>query len=309
MIIVFGSVNLDLVARVARLPKPGETLAGEAFSMLPGGKGANQALAARRAGADVTLHAAVGRDAFADPALAHLAEAGVVLDGVRRVDAPTGVALIHIDARGENAITVVRGANAAADPALVPDASLHPGSVLLMQLEVPTEAVYALAARARARGARVMLNAAPAQPLPGALLDTLDVLIVNEHEAATLSQPLGAPAAPDDFAIGIWRRFACATIVTLGGEGAFAVVDGRLYAAPAPQVQVVDSTGAGDAFCGALAAAQDRGASWPRSLAEGVAAGALACQRSGAQPALPGGDAIAVLATQVEASIVASVIA
>lgn len=308
MIIVFGSVNLDLVARVARLPKPGETLAGEAFSMLPGGKGANQALAARRAGAEVTLHAAVGRDAFADPALAQLLAAGVALDGVRRVDAPTGVALIHVDARGENAITVVRGANAAADPALVPDALLHPGTVLLMQLEVPTEAVYALAARARARGARVMLNAAPAQSLPGALLDTLDVLIVNEHEAATLSQSLGVASTPDDFATDVFRRYGCATIVTLGGEGAFAAVDGRLYAAPAPQVQVVDSTGAGDAFCGALAAAQDRGASWPRALAEGIAAGALACQRSGAQPALPDAAEIAALATRVEASIITSVI-
>lgn len=308
MIVVFGSVNIDLVARVARMPRPGETLAGETFAMLPGGKGANQALAARRAGAEVSLHAAVGSDAFAEPALAMLRSAGVDLCGVTRVDASTGVALIHVDARGENAITVISGANAAADPAQVPDRLLHAGSTLLLQLEVPIDAVGELAARACRQGARVMLNAAPAQPLPAALLDLLDVLVVNEHEAAALAQPLGMSPRPGEFAGEISGRHGCAAIVTLGGEGALAAVDGRIYAVPAARVQMVDSTGAGDAFCGALAAALDRGATWPRALAEGIAGGSLACLSPGAQPALPWAPAIAALAGEVERRVAISAV-
>ncbi|MBK6603781.1 MAG: ribokinase [Betaproteobacteria bacterium] len=304
MIIVFGSVNLDLVARVARLPQPGETLAGEAFAMLPGGKGANQALAAARAGGEVRLVAAVGDDAFAAPALARLAAGGVDLAGVRRVGAPTGVALIHVDGRGENAITVVAGANALADPAWLPDESLEAGTTLLLQLEVPLAAVVAAAARARTRGARVMLNAAPMQLLPQALVATLDVLLVNETEAAAMAGMLGAPATPDEFATAVHRKFGVATVVTLGGEGAFAAADGHLYAVPAPPVRVVDTTGAGDAFCGALAAALDRSATWPRALAEAIAAGSLACTASGAQPALPDAQAIAALAATVGGRVV-----
>src|SRR5690349_5724410 len=129
MIVVFGSINLDLVARVARLPRPGETLAGDGFATHPGGKGANQALAARRAGADVTLAGSVGNDTFASQALRGLAEAGVDLAHVHRTDAPTGVALIHVDAQGQNSITVVAGANAHADPARVPDSLLAPGTM------------------------------------------------------------------------------------------------------------------------------------------------------------------------------------
>lgn len=304
MIVVFGSVNLDLVARVERLPRPGETLAGNAFAMLPGGKGANQALAARRAGADVRLVATVGEDAFAAPALAQLEADGVDLGALRRVATPTGVALINVDAQGENAITVIAGANGCAQAQAIADELLHGGTTLLLQLEVPLDEVIAAAARARAHGARTMLNAAPIQALPDALLATLDVLVVNEHEAAALAATLGMPAAPGDFADAFHRRSGCATVVTLGGEGALAVADGRQLAVPAPTVKVVDTTGAGDAFCGALAGALDRGAAWPRALAEGVAGGALACTAPGAQPALPRATAIAALADDVERSVV-----
>jgi ribokinase len=300
VIIVFGSINLDLVARVPRMPRPGETLSGTAFAMFPGGKGANQALAARRAGARVAMHGAVGRDAFADAALASLAAAGVVLDGVVRVDAPTGVALIHVDARGENAITVVPGANGHANAASVPATALSSAATLLMQLEVPLAEVSALAMAAKA--ARVMLNAAPAQPLPAALLDLLDVLIVNEHEAAAIGSALGLPAAVEAFAVALWQRHGCATVVTLGAAGALAVTGDGIYRVPTPPTEVIDTTGAGDAFCGALAAALDRGSGWSRALAEAIAAGSLTCRSAGAQPALPLQPEIAGLADAIERS-------
>lgn len=300
MIIVFGSINLDLVARVPRMPQPGETLSGSTFAMFPGGKGANQALAARRAGARVAMYGAVGRDAFAEPALASLTAAGVVQDGVARVDAPTGVALIHVDAKGENAITVVAGANGHAAAAGVPTAELCATATLLMQLEVPLAEVRALAATATA--ARVVLNAAPAQPLPAALLDLLDVLIVNEHEAAAIGTALALPATAAGFAVALQQRHGCATVVTLGAAGALAATGDGFYRVAAPPTEVVDTTGAGDAFCGALAAALDRGSAWPRALAEAIAAGSLACRRAGAQPALPVQDAIAALADGIERS-------
>ena len=306
MVVVFGSINVDLVACVPRLPAPGETVAGSTLATLPGGKGANQALAARHAGAAVTLVGAVGRDGFATVALANLAAAGVDLTHVATADTPTGVALINVDDRGENAITVVPGANARVRADDVGDALLAPGGTLLMQLEVPLDEVVALAHRAHARGTTVVLNAAPALALPAALLGDLDVLVVNEHEAAALAVALALPSTPDKFAAALHQRNGCATVVTLGAEGAIAIADGRLLAVPAPTVKVIDSTGAGDAFCGALAAALDRGAAWPRALAEGVAGGALACTGSGAQPALPRAPAITALAAEVERRVVVS---
>ena len=304
MILVFGSINLDLVARVARLPRPGETLAGESFAALPGGKGANQALAARRAGAEVTLVGAVGDDAFAASALERLEAAAVDLSRVRRVDAPTGVALIHVGEHGENCITVIAGANAQVEPSTVADDLLGPGTTVILQLEVPLPAVLDLALRAHARGARVILNAAPPRPLPPALMSSLDVLIVNEIEAAAIAITVDVRAMPEAFAAGVYRRFGCATVVTLGAQGALAVADGVMLRAAAPSVHVVDTTGAGDAFTGALAAALDRGFAWAGALAAGVAAGSLACTAAGAQTALPSGSAIARLAATVESTLI-----
>lgn len=303
MIFVFGSINIDLVARIERLPRPGETIAGIAFAMLPGGKGANQALAARRAGADVAIAGAVGTDPFAAAALSGLVAVGVDVAQVRRDAAPTGVALIHVEASGQNAITVIPGANASVQAAGVPDAALHSGTVLVLQLEVPFDAVCAIASRARECGARVVLNAAPAQALPASLLANVDVLVVNAIEAATLAAGLGLPDAPEGFASALHRRRGCAVIVTLGPGGVIAAVDGSLWTAPAPRVDVVDTTGAGDAFVGALAAALDRRAAWARAIVEGVAAGSLACTVAGAQPALPMAAAIAPLADAAESAL------
>jgi ribokinase len=283
MVVVFGSINLDLVARVARIPAPGETVAGRTLATLPGGKGANQALAARGAGAGVAMHGAVGADAFADAALANLHAAGVDLAGVATVAAPTGVALINVADDGENAITVVPGANALARAESVPDGSLARGVTLLMQLEVPVAEVAALAARAHARGASVVLNAAPAVALPEALLPALDVLIVNETEAAAYAAAWRLPAAPAAFIAAATERFGVRVVITLGARGAMTTGAGAIATMPPPRVAVVDTTGAGDAFAGALAAALDRGFDAAGAVAAGVAAGALACTHAGAQ--------------------------
>jgi ribokinase len=305
MIVVFGSINVDLTARVERFPQPGETIAGLSFAVVAGGKGANQALAARRAGARVAMVGAVGSDAFVATALSGLTEGGVDLGGVRQTDGPTGIAVIVVDARGQNSIVVVPGANGSVAPVDLDDRALRRGTTLVLQLEIPLDAVADVAKRARARGARVVLNAAPATALPATLLSAVDVLIVNEHEAEALAAACSVPSASEPFATAMRQRFGCNVVVTLGARGALAAVEhGQLLFAAAPPVDVVDTTGAGDALVGALAAALDRGASWRRALAEGVAAGSLACGASGAQAALPRAETIARLAAEVEATIV-----
>jgi ribokinase len=295
MIVVFGSINLDLTAHVAHLPRAGETQLGFDFSASAGGKGANQALAARRAGSAVALHGAVGRDTFAEPALALLRQDGVDIDGVKTLDAPTGVALIHVDGDGQNTITVVTGANGLVDAASVPASALGPANIVVMQLETPCAEVTALARRTRAGGGRVVLNAAPAERLAPELLSQVDVLVVNESEAATL----GRSSSPAEFATAFAARFGTAVVVTLGANGLIAVSRDAQLRLPAPKVTVVDTVGAGDALVGALAAALDRGTPWPRALREGLAAGSLACTRAGAQTALPWRDEIAALADTI----------
>jgi ribokinase len=219
---------------------------------------------------------------------------------VRTVGAPTGIALIHVDAEGRNAITVVAGANALADPDSVDDAALGEHCTLVLQFEVPLAAVTALAQRAKVRGTRVLLNAAPALPPSAAIAAALDVLVVNEHEAQVLAGAAGLPESPIAFAAAWHRRHGTAVVVTLGGAGAVASAQGRLHAAAAPEVHVVDTTGAGDAFVGALAAGLDRGRDWPAALAGAVAAGSLACTAFGAQGALPDDARIDALAAQLE---------
>jgi len=295
MIVVFGSINVDLVATVERLPSAGETLRGRSFSMSPGGKGANQALAARRAGASVALYGAVGRDPFANSALALLREDGVDLANVQSVAAATGVALIHVDAKGENAITVVAGANGRATAAQVPDDALGASTTVVMQLETPLAEVEALTRRAHASGARVVLNAAPAAPLSMDLLRHVHVLIVNESEARTIAGALGIATGANAFVAEYRRRLGTDVVVSLGSQGLVASSPTAPIALAAPIVNVVDTVGAGDALVGALAAALARNASWIRALKEGLAAGSLACTRAGAQPSLPDQVAITTL--------------
>jgi ribokinase len=293
MIIVFGSINLDLVTRVDRFPRVGETVVGLSFATYPGGKGANQALAAARAGAAVRLFGAVGDDTFADLALASLAAEDVDLWGVSRVAAATGSAAIMVDAAGENCIAVVAGANSHADPSAVPDAALTGGNWLVLQQEVPASANASLLERAGRLGTRVLLNAAPAREFDPQVLGLLDVLVVNEGEAALLGRRLRWPTEPDRFATAaIELQNALSVVVTLGAQGALAADQRGLWRAAPPAVEVVDTTGAGDAFVGAFAAAIERGGKIGAALRFGVAAGSLACMKSGAQTSLPSREAV-----------------
>ena len=299
MIVVFGSINVDLTATVERLPSAGETLHARSFSMSPGGKGANQSLAARRAGASVAMHGAVGRDPFGEPALALLRTGDVDLANVRPVVAPTGIALIHVDANGENAITVIAAANAQATAGQVSDDALGASTIVVMQLETPLAEVEALARRAHASGARVILNGAPAAPLSADLLRHVHVLIVNESEAQTIASALCMATEANAFVAEYRGRFGADAIVSLGSQGLVASSAAAPIAFAAPTVDVVDTVGAGDALVGALAAALDRNAPWIRALKEGLAAGSLACTRAGAQPSLPYQREIAALADTI----------
>lgn len=288
MIFVFGSINLDLVTRVARLPKAGETVIGESYSLHPGGKGANQALAARLAGARVALAGAVGRDGFADLALERLARAGVDLSAIAREEAPTGIAMIGVDPAGENQILVASGANLRARAAALGNVALSDADTLLMQLELPLREVVEAAALAKGREARVIINAAPFASLSAALLKYIDILVLNEGEASSLAADQAVTAQSErEKVLALNRRLGCAVVVTRGGEGVLASRDGALVSVPGRSVKVVDTTGAGDTFCGVLAAGLDAGRALERALEEANAAAGLACTREGAQPSFP----------------------
>ena len=288
MIAVFGSLNVDLVTPVERLPGAGETVMGPGYALHPGGKGGNQALAARRAGAEVVLVGAVGRDAFAEIALSLLAADGVDLTLVERVDAPTGAAFIAVDAAGANQIVVAAGANAQARADGLQDLSLGQRNILLLQREVPETECIAAARQAKQAGGRVILNLAPAGSPAPELLDCLDMLIVNEHEALVLARAWDwAEHEPDAFAQRVDAERGIACVVTLGGEGVVGWHGGVRRRLEAPKVEVVDTVAAGDSFVGAFAAALDAGYGFSGALQRGLAAGSLACTVPGAQPSVP----------------------
>lgn len=267
---VVGSTNLDLVARVERLPRPGETLTDAEFARHPGGKGANQAVAAARLGAHVRFVGAVGSDSFAEEALTGLVDAGCELV-VRTVDGPTGVALIYVDAEGENVIVVVPGANAALEPG---DVDVADGDAVLCQLEIPLETTVAAARAARF----FCLNAAPARPVPEELVRRADLVVVNRYEREAL------PATPR------------LTALTLGAEGAVLLENGAEVArAAAPRVDAVDGTGAGDAFTACLVVSMLEGRPRETALARACKAGALAASRAGAQSSLPTAEEVEAL--------------
>jgi len=284
MIVVFGSINVDLIVTVDRLPVAGQTLlAREELRTLPGGKGANQAVAAARDGARVVMAGAVGRDALAEAALASLRACGADLSRVRAIDAPTGCALICADVEGRNHIVVARGANAIADPSQVEDALLGPESTVLQQMETTPKATAALLRRARGRGARTILNLAPAVALPLEALRAVDLLVVNENEGTWLGRQLGCG---DDLAA-LHGALQTTVIRTLGAEGVEWLGESTRGRAPAPRVAVRDTTGAGDCFVGVLAASLDRGASLEAACRRAAAAASLSCTRAGAQASMP----------------------
>jgi ribokinase len=285
VIVVFGSANVDLIFPVERLPTAGETVLTQGYRVLPGGKGANQAIAAARAGATVAMAGAVGDDGFGRVALAAFRENGVDVSCVAVAPMPTGCAAIAVDRSGENQIVVGRGANALAQADRVPDAMLGKGTTLMLQHEVPIEASIAMAVRAKRLGSRVIMNLAPAGAAPVELMANIDLLVVNEHEAATL---LRSPASGEQMATTLARRHRMTVIVTLGRAGAVAVrPDDSGLRIAAPAIEPTDTTGAGDAFVGVLAASLDRGKSLDEALRRASVAGALACLKEGAQSALP----------------------
>jgi ribokinase len=290
VILVFGSLNIDVLIPVPHLPAPGETVLGGDYALAPGGKGASQALAARRAGAAVAMAGAVGEDGFAAAALELLRRDGVDLALVRRIGRPTGCATVMIGADGENLIAVASGANAVVRAADVPDAVLGPDTVLVCQMEVPAEETAALIRRARSRGARTVLNLAPALPIPPDLLAEIDLLVANEGEAASLGGDRDAVA----------RQLRQALVVTEGAAGATVfLADGGRMTVPALAIDPVDTTGAGDAFVGVLAAALDQGLALGPALHRASAAAGLACLSRGAQPAMPNREAIDAAATRL----------
>jgi ribokinase len=307
-IIVVGSLNMDLVVPVPRFPVAGETLLGGDYARHPGGKGANQAVAAARAGGDVAMIGRVGADAFGEALVDGLAADGVATEAVAALaDAPTGVAFISIDPSAQNTIIVAPGANARLAPDDLDPARFAGARVVLLQLEVPLETTLRAAELGRAEGARVVLNLAPAQPLTVAQLAHVDLLLVNETEAASLTG-----IAADEVAHAPERAAAALTdlvpaaVLTLGAAGAAwaeagarvgagadaaraagASADAATGLVPGFPVEAVDTTAAGDAFAGALAVRLAHGASLSEAVRHANAAGALAATRSGAQPSLP----------------------
>ena len=286
MIIVFGSTNLDQVGTVSRLPRPGETVAGGTFSMAAGGKGANQALAARRAGAQVRHISAVGADAFADLALELLKADGVDLSALKVVDGPTGIAMIFVDAAGENCIAVLPGANGMVTAADA-EAALAgvSGGVMLLQQEIPQAATERALELGAAQGITTILNIAPFLDTTRAIAPKASILIANETEFELLT---GRGIAELDAAMLEWSaEHGQTVIVTLGGDGAKAATGGKLIAVPALKVTPIDTVGAGDTFCGYLAAGLDAGLELEAAMRRAAVAASLACLKAGAQPAIP----------------------
>lgn len=284
VIAVMGSANMDLVAYVAVAPRRGETVTGRAFHTVPGGKGANQALAAARSGAHVSMIGAVGADAFGDRLRAALDDAGVATDGLRTARGASGTAHIVVDDDGGNAIVVVPGANASVD-ALAPgdEQRIAAAGTLLLQLEIPLAGVLAGARAAREHGVRTVLTPAPARPLPAELLAVTDLLVPNEHEAAVLT----GKDDPYDAAAALLAQVP-EVVVTLGARGALHAVRGaEPRHVPAPRVRAEDSTAAGDTFVGALAVALGEGRPTGAALAWASAAAALSVQRPGASASMP----------------------
>ncbi len=290
-VVVFGSLNMDLTTYVPRLPGPGETLLGHAFLTAPGGKGANQAVAAARLGAATHLFGRIGNDAFGREVLSAIQRYGVDVAGVLADDRhTTGLAVISVDDRAENTIVVVSGANMALDPT---DAArclsaLDSARVLLLQLEVPLDVTAAVARAARERNVTVVLDPAPAGTLPAEIFPLIDVITPNEVEAeALLGFAIGAPDEAARAAAEFRSRGARAAIVKLGARGAsYDAPEGRGFV-PAFEVEAVDTVAAGDAFNGGLAVALAEGRAFVEAVRWGAAAGALSATRRGAIPSMP----------------------
>jgi len=289
---VAGSINMDLVARAARHPRPGETVAGTHVATYPGGKGANQAIAATRMGANTALLGKLGTDAFGDQLRDFLCGQGVQLDYLRQTAAAaTGVALIVVAESGENSIVVVPGANALLEPDDLANVPIAAGDVVLSQFEIPLATIQQLFTRARAIGATTILNPAPAQPCPPDVLALADVLILNETELAFFADTASIALSSLDTIAAAARRLRARSeqviIATLGALGALAVLGEQQVHIAGHRVRAVDTTAAGDTFAGATAARLAQGYPLERALRDANAAAAICVQRSGAAPSIP----------------------
>jgi ribokinase len=290
MITVIGSINMDLIGTTTRLPAPGETVSGSDFTTAPGGKGANQALAARRAGASVRMAGATGNDAFATEALALLEAAGADLGGVRRLEGATGIALILVGGDGENVIVVIAGANGKVTVQDARDAiaAMSAADTVLLQMEIPEAVVREALEGARAKGVRSILNIAPLTDAVERLSPLADVVIANETEFARLSgKQVESPAQVKAELEALHGKTGQCLIVTLGGDGVLWAKDGKSGHVPSLAIKPVDTVGAGDTFCGYLAHGLDAGMGFEAAVRRAAVAGALACLTPGAQPSIP----------------------
>jgi ribokinase len=285
MLLVLGSINADLLFKVATLPSPGETVLCPGYSFAPGGKGANQAAAAAKAGAEVRFVGHVGDDAYGPIVKGLLADAGVDTDHLAVSPRPTAIAVIGVDEEGENAIIVASGANLDTSAGQVPDGDLGPGMTVLCQNEIRLAESLAALRRGHAAGARTILNLAPAAAVPAGALGTLDVLIVNELEARAAAGT--AAGAPETVARDLAERHGLVCVVTLGKAGALGIGRGEAWRIPVLPISPIDTTGAGDAFSGVLAAGLDTGLPLEDALRRASVAAALACEQVGAQSSQP----------------------
>jgi ribokinase len=289
-IAVVGSYNHDMSVTVPDIPVPGETVMGSDFEQNAGGKGSNQAIAAARVGGDVSFIGAVGDDRFGESAQDLWTQEGIDASGVVTADSPTGAALIHVEEDGENAIAVAQGANEElnADDIRRHRATIEDADVLLTQLETPIESVQAAATVADRAEAEVILDPAPAQELPDEFVAAIDVATPNESEVRVLAGHDPDAAIDEERAArDVLDRGPDAVVVTLGADGALVVTDEEATTVPPIEAEIVDTTGAGDAFNGAFAVARGSGAGLVKATERGVAAGAAACTERGAVPSLP----------------------
>lgn len=293
MIIVFGSLNMDMSVKLDKFPAPGETVISENYQLNPGGKGGNQAVAACRAGAKVAMVGRVGDDSYGRRITDSLKRDGVISSGISKSDdLPTGTALTVRNAEGLKQITILTGANAEIKSDQIPDEILIPGNILMMQMELPVEQTLEVLGRAHARGCKTILNLAPALEIPKRAIGHLDYLIVNSIEAKQIAPRLGISMEnPAQIARQLAKEGNLTCLVTLGKSGAVAVTkDGQAWGVPTlpvDQANIVDVNGAGDAYCGTFAAALHAGKDIAEAMRRATVAATLSCFKQGAQPSLP----------------------
>lgn len=290
LILVVGSSNTDMTVKTKYLPKPGETVLGNEFTMGPGGKGANQAVAASRLGGEVKFICKVGRDIFGDNAIAHYVDEKLDTDGILRSDLPSGVALISVDEKAENSIVVASGANGDLDEADIETSrkDLENCGILLLQLEIPVPSVLKAAKIAHEAGAMVVLNPAPACPLPDEVFRYVDLFIPNQTELGNYSGIDTADVAgAEKAAAAMQAKGVGKLIVTMGSKGALICEGGPSVFVPAKKVKAVDTTAAGDTFCGALCVAISEGKNLKEAAEFACSASALTVQKMGAQNSIP----------------------